>query len=58
MFPLFVTDTNDDAYEEIKSLPGQARYGVRKLCEYLKPYVQGEGCLPLKCELSASRRTL
>nr|XP_039261733.1 delta-aminolevulinic acid dehydratase-like [Styela clava] len=51
MFPVFITDTDDNAYEPIKSLPNQARYGVKKLCEYLKPLVDGENCLPLKSVL-------
>lgn len=51
MFPVFVTDTSDDAYEPINSLPKQARFGVKKLCEYLRPLVAGKGCLPLKSVL-------
>lgn len=48
MYPVFVTDASDDAYEEISSLPGQARHGVSHLIEYLKPLVNGEECIPLK----------
>ncbi len=32
-------DSDDNAVEEIKSLPGQARYGVNKLQEFLQPIV-------------------
>jgi delta-aminolevulinic acid dehydratase/porphobilinogen synthase len=28
MYPIFVTDSSDDAKEEIKALPGQYRWGV------------------------------
>ncbi|ELT91513.1 hypothetical protein CAPTEDRAFT_18667 [Capitella teleta] len=38
MFPVFITD-EDDAIEQIDSLPGQARYGVNKLVDMLKPIV-------------------
>jgi len=48
MYPVFVTDSNDDAYEEISSLPGQARHGVKHLISHLKPLVNGVDCLPLK----------
>ena len=51
MYPVFVTDASDDAYEEIPSLPGQARHGINSLIKYLKPYVQGVDCLPMKGRL-------
>ncbi|XP_070581877.1 delta-aminolevulinic acid dehydratase-like [Ptychodera flava] len=38
IYPLFITDEND-AVEHIASLPGQARYGVNKLEEAVKPLV-------------------
>ncbi|XP_053328449.1 delta-aminolevulinic acid dehydratase [Spea bombifrons] len=38
MYPIFVTDS-PDAVEVIASLPGQARYGVNKLEEMLRPLV-------------------
>ncbi|XP_044296021.1 delta-aminolevulinic acid dehydratase isoform X1 [Varanus komodoensis] len=46
VYPIFVTD-NPDAVEPIASLPGQARYGVHKLEEMLRPLVT-DG---LKCVL-------
>ncbi|KAJ8286805.1 hypothetical protein GJAV_G00043460 [Gymnothorax javanicus] len=46
IYPIFITDT-PDAVEPIASLPGQARYGVNKLEEMLRPLVE-EG---LKCVL-------
>ncbi len=36
---LFFRD-NADGIEEIKSMPGQARYGVNKLVEFLTPIVK------------------
>ena len=48
MYPVFVTDSSDDAYEKIASLPGQARLGVKELISHLKPLVTGEDCMPLK----------
>ena len=33
----FHTRDDDDAIEEIKSLPGQVRYGVNRIEEFLKP---------------------
>ncbi|KAM8934770.1 delta-aminolevulinic acid dehydratase [Pelodytes ibericus] len=39
MYPIFVTDS-PDAVEVIASLPGQARYGVNKLEEMLRPLVE------------------
>ncbi|KAK2186767.1 hypothetical protein NP493_189g00054 [Ridgeia piscesae] len=38
MYPVFITDAKD-AVEEIKSLPKQARYGVNRVVEALKPAV-------------------
>ncbi|KAK2164746.1 hypothetical protein LSH36_59g02010 [Paralvinella palmiformis] len=35
MYPLFITD-NQDAIEEIVSMPGQARYGVNRVVEALR----------------------
>nr|XP_020664846.1 delta-aminolevulinic acid dehydratase [Pogona vitticeps] len=46
IYPIFITDT-PDAVEPIASLPGQARYGVKKLEELLRPLV-ADG---LKCVL-------
>ncbi|CAJ0968522.1 unnamed protein product [Ranitomeya imitator] len=46
MYPIFITD-NPDGIEPINSLPGQARYGVNKLEEMLRPLVE-DG---LKCVL-------
>ncbi|XP_064649549.1 delta-aminolevulinic acid dehydratase-like [Lineus longissimus] len=46
IFPVFITD-NANAIEEITSLPGQARYGVNRLEEFLEPLVK-KG---LKCVL-------
>ncbi|XP_013415816.1 delta-aminolevulinic acid dehydratase-like isoform X1 [Lingula anatina] len=39
IYPVFVTD-DPDGYEEIASLPGQARVGVNKLASLLTPLVQ------------------
>ncbi|KAL4219157.1 hypothetical protein ACF0H5_021739 [Mactra antiquata] len=39
IYPVFVTD-DDDAVQEIGSMPGQARYGINKLREALKPHVE------------------
>lgn len=47
---MFITDTDDDAYEPIPSLPEQARHGVNHLIEYLTPLVSGDGGQPLKGE--------
>ncbi|XP_038638160.1 delta-aminolevulinic acid dehydratase [Scyliorhinus canicula] len=45
IYPIFVTD-DINAIEPIVSLPGQARYGVNKLEEMLKPLVdEGLGCV-------------
>ena len=41
-----VHETN--AIEEIKSLPGQSRFGVDALVKYLEPLVNGDDCFPLK----------
>jgi porphobilinogen synthase len=38
VYPIFITD-NDDAIEEISSMPGQARYGVNRLVDFLRPLV-------------------
>uniref|UniRef100_A0A7N6BWD6 Delta-aminolevulinic acid dehydratase n=1 Tax=Anabas testudineus TaxID=64144 RepID=A0A7N6BWD6_ANATE len=46
IYPIFVTDSAD-AVEPIGSLPGQARYGVNKLEEMLRPLVENG----LKCVL-------
>uniref|UniRef100_H2ZQD8 Delta-aminolevulinic acid dehydratase n=1 Tax=Ciona savignyi TaxID=51511 RepID=H2ZQD8_CIOSA len=51
MYPVFVTDSSDDAFEPIPSLPGQARHGVDHLIEFLRPLVQGDDSLPLKAVL-------
>jgi porphobilinogen synthase len=39
MYPIFITD-DPDASVEIKSLPGQRRWGVNKLEGFLGPLVQ------------------
>ena len=39
MYPIFITD-EPDARVEIASLPGQCRWGVNKLDEFLGPLVQ------------------
>ncbi|XP_046906924.1 delta-aminolevulinic acid dehydratase [Hypomesus transpacificus] len=46
IYPIFVTDS-PDAVEPIASLPGQARYGVNKLEDMLRPLVENG----LKCVL-------
>uniref|UniRef100_A0AAY4CIR6 porphobilinogen synthase n=1 Tax=Denticeps clupeoides TaxID=299321 RepID=A0AAY4CIR6_9TELE len=38
IYPIFITDS-PDAVEPIGSLPGQARYGLNKLEEMLRPLV-------------------
>ena len=48
MYPVFITDSSDDAYEPIPSLPSQARHGVKHLISHLKSLVNGVDCLPLK----------
>lgn len=55
MYPIFITD-DDDAEVEIKSLPGQKRWGVNKLEGFLAPLVK-KGLksvilfgVPLKCQ--------
>ncbi|KAJ3488941.1 hypothetical protein NLI96_g2478 [Meripilus lineatus] len=55
MYPIFITD-DPDAHVEIPSLPGQARWGVNKIEEFLGPLVK-KGLksvilfgVPLKCE--------
>lgn len=54
MYPIFITD-DPDAHVEIPSLPGQARWGVNRLEEFLGPLVK-KGLqsvilfgVPLKC---------
>ena len=39
MYPIFITD-EPDARVEIASLPGQCRWGINKLDEFLGPLVQ------------------
>lgn len=39
IYPIFVTD-EDDAVQEIASMPGVARYGINKLRDALKPLVE------------------
>jgi porphobilinogen synthase len=39
MYPIFITD-NPDASDLIPSLPGQRRWGVNKLEEFIGPLVQ------------------
>ena len=39
MYPIFITD-DPDARVEIASLPGQCRWGVNKLDEFLGPLVK------------------
>ncbi|KPP79035.1 Delta-aminolevulinic acid dehydratase-like [Scleropages formosus] len=46
IYPIFITDI-PDAVEPIASLPGQARYGVNKLENMLRPHVENG----LKCVL-------
>ncbi|KAK3088025.1 hypothetical protein FSP39_013628 [Pinctada imbricata] len=46
IYPLFITD-EQDAVQEIASMPGQARYGVKRLQKFLEPLVK-DG---LKCVL-------
>lgn len=55
MYPIFITD-DPDAYVDIPSLPGQARWGVNKLEEFLGPLVK-KGLrsvilfgVPMRCE--------
>lgn len=55
MYPIFITD-DPDAHVEIPSLPGQARWGVNRLEEFLGPLVK-KGLksvilfgVPLTCE--------
>ena len=55
MYPIFITD-DPDASVEIKTLPGQRRWGVNKLEEFLGPLVK-KGLqsvilfgVPLNCE--------
>lgn len=38
MYPIFITD-EDDAEIEIKSLPGQKRWGINKVKGFLEPLV-------------------
>lgn len=53
IYPVFVTDADDDACQSIPSLPQQSRHGVKELITFLAPYVNGEGCLPLKSKYNA-----
>ena len=39
MYPIFITD-DPDAYVEIPSLPGQARWGVNRLEGFIGPLVK------------------
>jgi len=39
MYPIFITD-DPDASEVIASLPGQRRWGVNRLEEFLSPLVK------------------
>ena len=39
MYPIFITD-DADAEIEIKSLPGQKRWGINKLEGFLRPLVE------------------
>lgn len=39
MYPIFITD-DPDAEIEIKSLPGQKRWGINKLEGFLRPLVE------------------
>lgn len=55
MYPIFITD-DPDARVEIPSLPGQCRWGVNKLEEFIGPLVK-KGLksvilfgVPFKCE--------
>lgn len=48
LYPVFITDSDDDAYEAISTLPEQGRHGVNHLVKYLKPLVDGNESLPLK----------
>lgn len=55
MYPIFITD-DPEAYVDIPSLPGQARWGVNKLEGFLGPLVK-KGLksvilfgVPLQCE--------
>lgn len=55
MYPIFITD-DPDASVEIKTLPGQRRWGVNRLEEFLAPLVN-KGLksvilfgVPFKCE--------
>ena len=40
MLPIFVTNSNPDAIEEIGSLPGVNRYGVNQVVDFLEPLVE------------------
>jgi len=40
MLPIFVTNSNPDAVEEIGSLPGVKRYGINEIVNFLTPLVQ------------------
>ncbi|CAK8672629.1 unnamed protein product [Clavelina lepadiformis] len=51
MYPIFITDKSDDAYEPIAALPDQARHGVTHMIKFLQALVNGIDCLPLKSVL-------
>jgi len=40
MLPIFVTNSNPDAIEDISSLPGVSRYGINRVLDFLTPLVQ------------------
>jgi porphobilinogen synthase len=40
MYPVFITDSSDQAQEAIGSLPGQSRWGVASVVEGLRPLVE------------------
>ena len=63
MYPIFITD-DADASVEIKTLPGQRRWGVNKLEEFIGPLVK-KGLksvilfgVPLLCEKVCPRSCL
>lgn len=39
MYPLFIS-SNDDAFDDIQSMPKQKRVGVNKIVEYIRPMVE------------------
>jgi len=48
VYPVFVTDEDENAMQEIKSLPGQYRFGLNKLVEYLSPLVNASDSFRLR----------